>query len=67
MSLSQYDPRDLALWTPGPVTLARPAVGRYGQPSEQDLILQALENRRAARRRPRRRPFARLRLAAKSA
>jgi hypothetical protein len=71
MSLSQYDPRDIALWTPGPVTVTRPSVGRFGRPREEDLVLQALATRRAPRRQSRTlarlRPLARLRLSAKSA
>lgn len=63
MSLSQYDPRDVALWTPGSVTVTRPTVGRFGRPREEDLVLQALATRRASRRRP----LARFRLSAKSA
>ncbi len=66
MSFSQYDPRDVALWTPGSVTVNRPTLGRFGRPSEDALILQALEGRRAARaRRPRR--FGRLRLITRNA
>jgi hypothetical protein len=65
MSLSQYDPRDVALWTPGSVTVTRPTVGRFGRPREEELVLQTLATRRSSRRRPR--PLARLRLSAKSA
>lgn len=66
MSLSQYDPRDVALWTPGSVTVTRPGLGRFGRPSEEQLLLQSLAGRRATRRR-RPRPLARLRLSVKSA